>query len=422
VKIYLQDEHSNDYLTRMLWAPLMAYGEHNALPVEAVSSTDDLKGGVVILHGDKASPERIQKLKEQGLKICLFDINDSSYLSSSYIHTPEQNLVDLIFKVSGIPKQNEVNELNLDRNFQVQVSREKYLPDDKWQEFLQIRPRIRPLPYVLWQPLVPHGMPNRPSAHRSGKVLIRGGNHFLRVILAFRIMQEGLLDARSEFATAAYFSPGMEKRFQYCDGCKAEKAEHGRCRIDTPLRRAECTNPVTGWELEGEFFGGPMFGRHEFGWWNCKCPHSFLFLAKEYERCRGPLDHPFLEKLFNGDMRDASSFTEDLSQASYAGDFKWINSVNLPPRFWEAASVGTPSLYAARTADQDYWPPVNAGEHYFTYHEDMLDFGIRERSPEEWTRVSQAAHALYNDKMRGTEYAISNALLEHITDEIKTIL
>lgn len=406
----------------MYWAPLLAYGPAHGLPVQMAQNEAELRDCVAMVHGDRLTPERIQRLKDANCKVCSWDVNDSSYLSSAYIHSPEQNLVDLIFKISGVPKQNEVNELNLDRNFQIQVSREKYLPDDKWEEFLKIRPKIRPLPYALWHPLVPHGTPNRPANHRSGKVLVRGGNHFLRVILAFRLMQEGLLDARSEFATAAYFSPGMEKRFQYCDGCKAEKAQHGRCRIDAPVRRSECTNPVTGWELEGEFFGGPMFGRHEFGMWNNKCPHSFLFLAKEYERCRGPLDHPFLEKLFNGDMRDASAFTEDLSQASYAGDFKWLNSINLPPRFWEAASVGTPSLYAARSDDQDYWPHVTAGEHYFTYPEDMLDFGIRDRSPEDWTRVSQAVHALYNDKMRGTEYAISNSLLEHVTNSIKEIL
>lgn len=422
MNLYLHDEHGNDYLTRMFWAPLVAYGKANSLHIEAVSSTDHLKGGVIILHGDKASPERIQRLKEQGLKICLFDINDSSYLSSSYIHSPEQNLVDLIFKVSGVPKQNEVNELNLDRNFQIQVSREKYLPGDKWEEFLKIRPRIRPLPYVLWHPLVPHGTPNRPATSRSGKVLVRGGNHFWRVVLAFRLMQEGLLDSRSEFATAAYFKPTMERRFQYCDACKAEKSEHGRSLYDAPLRPIECTNPATCWQYPGEFFGGPMFGKHEFGYFNNRCPHSFLHLSKEYERCRGPLDKAFLEKIFNGDMRADSEFTEDLSQASYAGDAKWCNTVNLPPRFWEAASVGTPSLYFARTDDQDYWPHVTAGEHYFTYPEDMLEFGIRERSPEEWTRVSQAVHALYNDKMRGTEYAISNSLLSYMVDSIREIL
>jgi hypothetical protein len=423
VKVLILDENSNDYLSKQYWQPLLAYGPSHGLPVQMAQNEAELRDCVAMVHGDRLPPERIQRLKNNGNKIVCFDINDSSYLSSAYIHSPEQNLVDLIFKVSGVPKRNEVSEVNLDRNFQVHVSQEKYLPDDKWQEFTKIRPRIRPLPYALWHPLVPCGTPNRPASARSGKVLIRGGNHFWRVILAFRLMQDGLLDARSEFATAAYFKPEMERRFQFCDACKAEKGQHGRSLYDAPPRPKECTNPATCWEYPGEFFGGPMFGKHDHGLWNNRCPHSFLHLAKEFERCRGPLDRNFLEKLFNGDMRDESAFVEDLSQASYAGDLKWLNTINLPPRFWEAASVGTPSLYAARTADQDYWPEVVEGVHYATYSEDMTHFPIR---PEDerwnWDLISQEVHALYETKMRGTEYAISNALLSYMTDAIKEIL
>jgi hypothetical protein len=424
VKVLIHNENSNDYLARQFWSPLVSYASKHGLNVTYTSEPESVKNSVLMVHGDRLPPERIQRIKDAGNKLVCWDVNDSSYFSSAYIHSPEQHLIDLIFKISGVPKQNDVNEVNLDRNFQIQISREKYLPDDKWVEFDKIRQsgKIKPLPYVLWQPLVSHGTPNRPYTSRSGKVLIRGGNHFWRVVLAFRLMQDGFLDERSEFATAAYFKPEMERRFQYCDACKTEKAQHGRCLYDAPTRPSECTNPSTCWQYPGEFFGGPMYGKHEHGYWNNRCPHSFLHLAKEFERCRGPLDKNFLEKLFNGDMRDTSAFVEDLSQASCAGDLKWLNTINLPPRFWEAASVGTPSFYAARTAEQDYWPRVTAGEHYFTYSEDMQDFGIRERSPEEWTAVSNAIHALYNDKMRGTEYAISNALLEHMTDEIRNLL
>lgn len=425
MKILILEENSNEYLTRMFWHPLLAYGAHTGLTIQIAQNETEMRDCVAMVHGDRLPPERIQRLKDANCKVVSWDVNDSSYFSSSYIHSPEQGMLDLIFKISGVPKKNEVNEMNLDRNFQIQVSREKFLPDARWEEFDKIRQsgRIKPLPYVLWNPIVPRGTSPRPWNQRSGKALVRGGNHFWRVVLAFRLMQDGLLDARSEFATAAYFSEGMERRFQYCEGCKQEKSQHGRCRIDSPIRRAECTNPATGWEIPGEFFGGPMFGRHEHGWWNNKCPHSFLHLAREFERCRGPLDHPFLEKLFNGDMRDITAFVEDLSQAAYVADAKWLNTVNLPPRFWEAASVGTPSLYTARTADQDYWPAVQEGVHYATYVEDMNAFQIR---PEDerwnWDMISQEVHALYETQMRGTEYAISNALLQYMTDSIKEIL
>jgi hypothetical protein len=424
MKIFVHDEGSNEYLSKMFWTPLVAYAGTAGLSISYTSDADSICDAMVVVHGDRLPPERIQRIKDNGNKLCVFDVNDSSYFSSAYIHSPEQHLIDLIFKISGVPKRNEVNEMNLDRNFQIQVSREKYLPDPQWEEFDKIRRsgRIKPLPYVLWNPLVPHGTPNRPATARSGKVLIRGGNHFWRVVLAFRLMQEGLLDERSAFATAPYFKPEMERRFQFCESCIREKQIHGKSRYHTELRPHECTNPKACWHLEGEFFGGPMFGRHEHGLWNNRCPHSFFHLAKEFERCRGPLDHPFIERLFNGDMKDVSEFVEDLSQASFAGDAKWLNTINLPPRFWEAASVGTVSLYTARTDDQDYWPHVTAGEHYMTYHEDMLDFGIRDISPERYEEVSIAIHGLYNDKMRPAEYAISNALLEYMVDSIKSIL
>lgn len=424
MKIVLHDQHQNDYLTKVFWDPLIAYGRNHALPIHPVKTTDDVRDSVVILHGDCASPDRILRLKNCGNKLVIFDINDSSYFSSSYIHSPEQDLLDLIFKVSGVPKQNEVNELNLDRNFQIQVSREKYLPDDKWEQFDKIRQsgRIKPLPYALWHPLVPHGTPNRPWNHRSGKVLLRGGNHFWRVILAYRLMQEGMLDSRSQFATAAYFKPEMERRFQYCDGCRLEKAQHGRSLYDAPLRTKDCTNPSTCWHLPGEFFGGPMYGKHEHGYWNNRCPHSFLHLAKEYERCRGPLDKDFLERLLNGDMQHENDFVEDLSQAAFYGDLKWLNTINLPPRFWEAASVGTVSYYTARTADQDYWPHVTEGEHYLTYPEDMGSFDIRDISPDRYHGISNAIKDLYETKMRGTEYAISNSLLDYMSQSIRELL
>ncbi len=421
VGIFDPAPYSNEYLTRMYLGPLRSYMRDKKVEFNELSSLEEAKDIIVIVHGDLLCPESILALKNNGCSISVMDINDSSYLSSRYVNTPEQHLVDLIFKVSGVPKQNEINETNLDRNFRIQLSREKYLPDAQWCEFLKLRPRIRPLPYVLWNPLVAPNTQTVPQTQRSGKALIRGGNHFWRVILFFRLMQEGLLDSNSEFLTADYFKPEMERRFQYCDGCKAEKAQHGKSVYDAPVRRTECTNPVTGWEVPGEFFGGPLFGRHEFGWWNNKCPHSFFFLAKEYERLRGPLDHPFIERAFNGQLRPNDTFIHDLSHASVAADMKWLNTINLPPRFWEAASVGTPSFYTDRTKDQEYWPAVQEGVHYLTYKEDMESLRTDMVEPP-FTDVGAAVKDLYETKIRGTQYPISNALLEYMMNSIEEIV
>lgn len=420
MKLRIQDCHSNQYLSRMYWEPLRAYMRDKGFDIEYAPPTEELQDCVAIVHGDMMSHLKIENLKNANCKVVIFDINDSSYLSSAYIHTEGQNLVDLIFKVSGVPKQNEINETNLDRNFQIKVSREKYLPDEQWEQFVAIRPKIKPLPYVLWSPLVPPNYPIPQSTERSGKVLIRGGNHFWRVILFFRLMQEGLLDEHSEFHTSAYFSPTMEQRFQYCDSCKLERKNHGRSLYDSPLRPKDCTNPSTCWHLDGEFFGGPMYGKHEHGYWNNRCPHSFFSLAKQYEKHRGPLNHQFIERAFNGDMRPQKEFIQDLSRSSFAGDCKWLNTINLPPRFWEAASLGTPSLYMARVSDQDYWPNVIEGVHYFTYPEDMSDLRVQDTDHQErWKHASKEVKHLYETQIRGTKYAISNALLEHMKTQIE---
>lgn len=421
VKLRIQDFHSNDYLSRMYFEPLRAYMRDQGFDIEYAPLKEELEDCVAIIHGDVATPLRIERLKNSGCKVCLIDINDSSYLSSSYIHTEAQNLVDLIFKVSGVPKQNEINETNLDRNFQIKLSREKYLPDEQWYEFEQIRHKIKPLPYVLWEPLVGPNEPVVPQSERSGKVLIRGGNHFWRVILFLRLMQDGMLDERSEFHTSAYFSPDMEQRFQYCDSCKIERQDNGRSLYDAAVRKSECRSPVTGWGIDGEFFGGPMYGRHEHGYWNNRCPHSFFWLAKQFEKHRGPLDHAFIERAFAGDMRPHPEFIKDLSHASYAGDLKWLNTVNLPPRFWEAASLGTPSFYADRAKDQDYWPEIVEDEHYYTFPEDMSQFGLDAANmpPKHWEHVSRSVKELYETKIRGTQYPISNALLEHMKNTIE---
>lgn len=419
MKLRIQDGRQNDYLSKMFFEPLRAYLRDRGFDIEYAPPGEDLEDCVAIVHGDAMSQGQIERLKNGKCRVVIFDINDSSYLSSSYIHTDGQNLVDLIFKVSGVPRQNEINETNLDRNFQIKISREKYLPDAQWAQFEAIRHKIRPLPYVLWRPIVGPGEAVVPHDQRSGKVLIRGGNHFWRVILFLRLMQDGLLDERSEFHTSAYFSPAMEQRFQFCDGCKLERQENGRSLYDARERKAECRSPVTGWGLDGEFFGGPMYGRHEHGYWNNRCPHSFFWLARQFERHRGPLDRDFIERAFAGDMRPLPEFVRDLGHASFAGCAKWLNTINLPPRFWEAASLGTPSFYMARTADQDYWPPVERDVHYYAYDENMERFDIGMIPPAHWTEVSKAVKDLYETKIRGTQYPISNALLEHMKTQIE---
>lgn len=409
--VYIVDQGSNDYLSRMYLNPLCAYMRDNG--IEATVDVDFInkRDSIFIIHGDLLSPERILRIKNSSNTLISFDINDSSYFSSAYQGSPETAVVDLFFKVSGVPKTNYTEELNIDRNFRIFGTQHQYLPEADWPAFEALKPKIKPLPYVLWTPIVGSG-PTRPAKDRTGKVIIRGGAHFWRVVLFLRLVQQGLNDLKSSFSTEAYFNNSMIERFRFCQSCIRERQSTGRCSYGTTPDIQNCRSPVM-WGTEGEFFGGPAFGRNEFGHWNNRCPHSFFWLAKEYERCRGPLNN-MVEKALNGAMYPINEFVNDLSCASYTADVKWLQTIYAPPRFWEAASVGTVNLYPKRTSDQDYFPVMEEDTHYITFPNDMTSFP--EVSLDKWEYVSHNALNLYSDWIRGDRYAISTNLLKYITN------
>lgn len=412
---------SNEYLEKMYFSPLRQY-----TGCAWTSSMDSLQNETVLIHGDLLSPETIVRLKEAGNRIVCWDINDSSYLSSAYQGYEEAKLIDLIFKISGIPKYNETQELNIDSNFGITTSTVKYLPDHEWKVFEKhFKPKMRPLPYVLWNAL--EGSETPPTGPRNGKVLVRGGNHFWRVVLYFRLMQEGLDDPNSQFATAAYFAQGMEERFKFCTACIEEKRMHGRSRFDTEHDHKTCKSPATWGNSSADLVGGPLYGRHEFGYWNNRCPKSFFWLAKEYEKHRGPLNHSEIERALNGDMRPRQDFIADIKAASYVADLKWCSTIYAPPRFWEAASLGAVNYYPRRTDDHDFFPAMNEGEYYLAFNNDLtnlrfsLNEGARWDGKSGWDLAAKGAWNLYNEWIRGTEYAISTKLLEHIKQQIEEV-
>jgi hypothetical protein len=421
--VHIVDYGSNDYLLSRYFQPLAKYLYDQGEGVVWASEVTTIKNSIVLIHGDKLSPEKIELLKNNGNKVVCFDINDSSYFSSAYHNSDQTSLIDLIFKVSGVPKTNYTLDPSIDRNFGITSSEVRYLPENEWEAFKRIKDagKIKPLPYVLWNPLNTSGEALRPYNARSGKVLVRGGNHFWRVVLFFRLMQEGLDDSRSQFATAAYFSDGMEERFKYCESCITEKKTFGKTHYATEHDHKRCKSPAT-WGISGEMFGGPAFGRNEFGYWNNRCPASFFWLAKEFEKNRGPLNHDGLERALNGDMQPFHEFVRDLGQASFYSDLKWLLTIYLPPRFWEAAAVGTVNLLPRRTDDQDYFPVIEKDVHYVAYPEDLSNFDdMKAVDEKKWNDISRASKEVYETWIRGTQYAISTNLLKHIKDRIMEI-
>ncbi len=420
LSVYDPKPWANEYLSRMFLGSLRCYKKDVGPEIETLDTLDGVTGKIILIAGDHLSHERISQLKENKNKVVVFDINDSSYLSSTYFGSSLIPELDLIFKISGVPKKNITLEPAIDENFIITSKEVKYLPDEEWEKFMAIRHKIKSLPYTLWTPLVPPSYQiNRP---RNNKVLVGGGNHFWRVILFFKLVQQGLNDPDSQFCTSHYFAENMAPQFRYCGPCREERKAHGRTPYHQHSFRPECTS-IAKWGEPEDIVGGPGSGKPQYGMWNNRCPASFFWLAQQYEKLNGPLNSS-IEKALNGTFRHADDFVKSLGNASYYADYKWLNTIYAPPRFWEAASVGTVNLYPERTQDQEYWPPMESGEHYMTFPEDMDHrnggFGINPHEHhKDWDRISRAAKDLYEGKIRGTRYAISNALLSYMLEEIE---
>lgn len=416
IGIYDPTPHANSYLTWMFYGPLRSFYSNHGTNVEEITNLQEAKDSIICLQGSHLSPAVILDLKNNGNKIVCFDINDSSWLETQYAGSSESELIDLIFKVSGIPIKNETEDVSIDEQFGISTSEVKFLEDEKWSQFERMKPRIKSLPYVMWQPISPASHQVRPFNERSGRSLIRGGNHFLRVVLYFRMMQQGFDDVNSGFTTSDYFKRGMDDRFRYCKSCVANFEQNGRATFGVP-HSSECNSPAS-WGREGEFAGGPKFGIDTFGRWNNRCPASFYWLAEQYEKNRGPLNHAVLEKAFSSKVEDNWQFSKNIEKATFASDYKWVNSIYAPPRFWEAAVMGTVNLLPKRVADQEYFPALVEGEHYVTFPNDMSVFDL-DIGEEKWDVISKATKALYEEWIRGTEYTISTKLLEHMVTQIE---
>lgn len=415
LSIYDPSPPCNEYATRMFLGPLRSYCADHGIETVLLDDPETVHDAIVVIVGDRLSHERIARIKENGNKLIVFDINDSSYISTTYGASSLVPEIDLIFKISGVPNKNTTLEPSIGANFNIASSEVKYLPDDEWEKFQALRPKIKPLPYVLWTPLAPAHYSPAPASERTGKVLVGGGSHFWRVILFFKLVQKGLNDPASQFATDAYFVDSMTPQFRYCDTCRAEKKAIGRTPYNAVRDPSQCASPGA-WGKPEDIVGGPGTGKSPFGHFNNSCPAAFFWWAKQYEHHSGPLNDS-IERALNGRFRPAEDFLSSLCRASYYADYKPLNTIYAPPRFWEAASVGTVNLYPKRTADQDHWPHMEADVHYLTFPEDMSSFEF----PDDirWGEVSRAAYDLYENKIRGTRYPIATALLKHIFSNIE---
>jgi hypothetical protein len=348
-------------------------------------------------------------LKNNGNKIVGFSVTDSSYVSQACRSGHDLQNIDLMFMLTGIQKVNEGHEMVVDKDFNIQLEKRQFLPEEDWSVFnsMRIAGRLKSLPYVHWE-----RQPNveaKPYNLRSQKALIRGGHHMRRFILALKLMEIDRLDINSGFVTSPYFQDDMNPQFRYCDDCRAIWKPGRYYSYWNGHSAQKCTNPM---------FLNDM-NLSDLGAWNNRCPQSFFAAAM---KLAGDVRIEDVELLLNARWLSAKDHLEMLARITFTSDLKWLFSIYAAQRFWDAAMVGCINLLPIRTMDQDYFPTIANGDHYWSFTE---DFSVIEQESQineaEYNHISKSTLALYDQWMRPTDYAINTNLLKHIFNCIESI-
>lgn len=408
--LVLYDPIRNEYLSKMYFSSL---GIHNSSLVR-IANLEETHNATILTNGDFLKPELIVRLKNQNCTLIAFDINDHSSLSDSYRYEPELSLIDLIFKVGGIQKQNESHDLSIDQDFNFTLKSLSFLTEDAWNRYkaLSDASRLLSLPYVPWVHL---DAPQRSYEQKSGHVLVRGGNHFYRFMVFLNLLKIGGADARSSFVTADYFRRDMNPQFKNCESCIQEK-ESDRAKFSQLTERGQCTSPA---EWGGEKAVG-LESHQTANRWNNRCPRSFFWLTQKFEERHGSVDHSLVEQALNGRFEPDHQFLESLSQATFYTDLKWIFSIYAPPRFWEAAKSRTINFLPRRTNEQSYFPHIEEGTHYQTFLEDFTDFNPQ-ADEQVWRQITDNCREAYEGWILPGHMPISERLCRHIFTQIERV-
>lgn len=401
---------ANEYVSKMFLDPIRDYAYRNGIEVSEVAELIPAEGCATICNADHLTPNIIRWFHDNGCPLFAISCIDSAWLSEPIRHCPEAWLISKIFMVSGIPNTNESTGLMVDSDLSLIPVPKRFLPDDEWTVFNQMKMegRILSLPYVPWERMAT--VDPVPFEQRRPTVLFRGGSHFFRVLAYYFALQKGIADPNSGFSVRDYFREDMVPQFRYCDNCRAPFHASGQW---APRSFEHCNSPAHN--------GNAFDLSSPPSWWNNRCPESFYWLAQRFQKRYSAMKLDQVVNAFNFTSQVPSKHLQAISQARFYGDAKWEFTINCSQRFWEAASVGTINLLPHHTNDQDYFPAMREGEHYLTFSNDLADISA-DVSKEDFERIATNAKALYEEWIRPTDYAISTNLLKHIFKEMSQCL
>lgn len=414
MRLQIFDQGKHEYVSKMYFAPMLAYARSNGIDLSVSDKLVPTKGVGMICDADHLTPAVIMHFKENDCPLFAFNCIDSAYLTEMLRFNPYLPLINRIFMISGVPNKQISHATVIDNDFTIRADPRHYLYDTAWKEFDFLRQKgaIQSLPYLIWN-RVP--IPERKSfEQRRPTILFRGGGHFLRVLAYMMALKNGCADNASGFLLSDYFKDDMNPQFRYCDDCRREFKFHGQFPYTpNPKRNEEC-NSIAEW--------GNELDLRNSGNWNNKCPRSFYWLAEQFQKKHGPIDMVAFERAMNFRAEPEEQHRQAVADVRFYADCKWEFSIYAAQRFWEAASVGTVNLLPQRAVDQDYFPVMKQGEHFVCFGDDMsgLDLPEGHFTAEHFNQISENAYQLWKKWIEPHEYAISTNLLKHIFDLIFT--
>jgi len=405
--VYDPSPYHNEYASRMFFRPMRMFARDIGIKMEECHDLEQTKNDTVIILTDHLSEERIQKLKNNGCRIIAFNVTDSSYFSNAIRYSPSIGLIDRIFMVSGLPIRNDCTDFVVDPDFTIRPVPAPFLPQKEWEtyQFLLTSGRLASMPYVPWDPIP--DIPWTPWSQRSQKVLLRGGAHSRRIILAMFLMRMCKLDCNSGVVLTPYFTDDMNPQFRFCDACRTDYRRDGRAKYFSGDTAVGCNGPhkeLSGWSLR------------DLGQWNNRCPRSFYWMAEQFSKKHGPINMKEMETLLNATWISDKAHQEMLARIAFTSDLKWIHSIYMPQRFWQGAAAGALNILPERTNDQKYFPLMEDGDHYLTFSEqmDILDHDFGQINQALHDHVANNAKSHYEYWIRPSQYPINTNLLTHI--------
>jgi len=410
--VYDPQPHHNGYASRMFFQPMRSYASANGIRMEEITNLDHARNANVVILTDHLIEERIQKLKNNGCRISAFNVTDSSYFSNAIRYAPSIGLIDKIFMLSGLPHTNDSMDFAVEPDFTIKQVPAPFLPEGEWVVYKQLfdANKMMSLPYVPWEPIP--DIPWTPFAQRSQKVLLRGGGHSRRIILAMFLMRIGKLDCNSGAILFPYFADDMDPQFRFCDECRNNyKSMAGFAAYERSGSAENCTSPA--------FVKDGRWDMSNLGHWNNRCPTSFYWMATQFQKRYGPLNPGEMETLLNAKWITDRAHQEMLARIAFTSDLKWIHSIYMPQRFWQGAAAGAVNILPKRTNDQKYFPEMQDGEHYLTFCEEMdiLDHDFGQINEALHTHVSNNAKSHYDRWIRSGPYPINSNLLKEIFEQ-----